>query len=109
MANPFAQFAQPTANPFAAFASAPASPPPGMRAVQPGEIPTESGFYPVPPEEPTRTFGQRVLGAAAAPLDVAATLASGAGRAAATLPYALVTGRGIEPSFRELQAGVRQP
>lgn len=109
MANPFAQFAQPTANPFAAFASAQTQPPPGMRAVQPGEIPTESGFYPVPPEEPRRTFGQRVLGAAAAPLDVAATLASGAGRAAATLPYALVTGRGIEPSFRELQAGVRQP
>jgi hypothetical protein len=86
-----------------------ASPPPGMRAVRPGEIPTESGFYPVPPEEPRRTFGQRVLGAAAAPLDVAATLVSGAGRAAATLPYALATGRGIEPSFRELQAGVRQP
>ena len=63
-----------------------ASPPPGMRAVRPGEIPTESGFYPVPPEEPRRTFGQRVLGAAAAPLDVAATLVSGAGRAAATLP-----------------------
>ena len=109
MANPFAQFAQPTANPFAAFVTAPAAPPPGMRAVRPGEIPTESGFYPVPPEEPTRTFGQRVLGAAAAPLDVAATLVSGAGRAAATLPYALATGRGIEPSFRELQAGVRQP
>ena len=86
-----------------------ASPPPGMRAVRPGEIPTESGFYPVPPEEPRRTFGQRVLGTVAAPLDVAATLVSGAGRAAATLPYALATGRGIEPSFRELQAGVRQP
>ena len=109
MANPFAQFAQPTANPFATFVTAPAAPPPGMRAVRPGEIPTESGFYPVPPEEPTRTFGQRVLGTAAAPLDVAATLVSGAGRAAATLPYALITGRGIEPSFRELQAGVRQP
>jgi len=104
--NPFAQFVQqPQANPFAQFVQAP----PGMRPVQPGEIPTESGFYPVPPEEQRRTFGQRVLGAAAAPLDIAATLASGAGRAAATLPYALVTGRGIEPSFRELQAGVRQP
>ena len=106
MANSFAQFVQqPQVNPFARFAETPA----GMRPVRPGEIPTESGFYPVPPEEPTRTFGQRVLGAAAAPLDIAATLASGAGRAAATLPYALVTGRGIEPSFRELQAGVRQP
>ena len=109
MANPFAQFAQPTANPFAAFVTAQTEPPPGMRPVRPGEIPTESGFYPVPPEEQTRTFGQRVLGAAAAPLDVAATLVSGAGRAAATLPYALATGRGIEPSFRQLQAGVRQP
>jgi len=104
--NPFAQFVQqPQANPFAQFVQAP----PGMRPVKPGEIPTESGFYSVPPEEQRRTFGQRVLGAAAAPLDIAATLASGAGRAAATLPYALVTGRGIEPSFRELQAGVRQP
>lgn len=109
MANPFAQFAQPTANPFAAFVTAQTEPPPGMRAVRPGEIPTESGFYPVPPEEPRRTFGQRVLGTVAAPLDVAATLVSGAGRAAATLPYALATGRGIEPGFRELQAGVRQP
>ena len=109
MANPFAQFAQPTANPFAAFVTAQTEPPPGMRPVRPGEIPTQSGFYPVPPEEPRRTFGQRVLGTAAAPLDVAATLVSGAGRAAATLPYALATGRGIEPSFRELQAGVRQP
>lgn len=99
----------PAFDPDAFLASKRAAPPPGMRAVQPGEIPTESGFYPVPPEEQRRTFGQRVLGAAAAPLDIAATLASGAGRAAATLPYALVTGRGIEPSFRELQAGVRQP
>jgi hypothetical protein len=99
----------PAFDPNAFLASKRAAPPPGMRAVQPGEIPTESGFYSEPPEEPRRTFGQRVLGAAAAPLDIAATLASGAGRAAATLPYALVTGRGIEPSFRELQAGVRQP
>lgn len=104
--NPFAQFVQPEAqNPFAQFAVTPE----GMRPVQPGEIPTASGFLPLPPEEPQRTFGQRVMGAVAAPLDVAATLVSGAGRAAATLPYALVTGRGIEPGFRELMQGVRQP
>lgn len=83
--------------------------PEGMRPVRPGEIPTASGFLPLPPEEPRRTLGQRILGAATAPLDVAATLASGVGRAAATLPYALVTGRGIEPGFRELMQGVRQP
>ena len=104
--NPFAQFLQPEAqNPFAQFAVTPE----GMRPVQPGEIPTASGFLPLPPEEPRRTLGQRVMGAVAAPLDVAATLVSGAGRAAATLPYALVTGRGIEPGFRELMQGVRQP
>lgn len=83
--------------------------PEGMRPVRPGEIPTASGFLPLPPEEPQRTLGQRGMGAIAAPLDVAATLVSGAGRAAATLPYALVTGRGIEPGFRELMQGVRQP
>ena len=104
--NPFAQFVQPEAqNPFAQFAVTPE----GMRPVRPGEIPTASGFLPLPPEEPQRTLGQRVMGAFAAPLDVAATLVSGAGRAAATLPYALVTGRGIEPGFRELMQGVRQP
>lgn len=104
--NPFAQFLQPEVqNPFAQFAVTPE----GMRPVQPGEIPTASGFLPLPPEEPSRTLGQRVLGAVAAPLDVAATLASGVGRAAATLPYALVTGRGIEPGFRELMQGARQP
>ena len=104
--NPFAQFLQPEAqNPFAQFAVTPE----GTRPVQPGEIPTASGFLPLPPEEPRRTLGQRILGAATAPLDVAATLASGVGRAAATLPYALVTGRGIEPGFRELMQGVRQP
>lgn len=104
--NPFAQFLQPEAqNPFAQFAVTPE----GMRPVQAGEIPTASGFLPLPPEEPRRTLGQRVFGVAAAPLDVAATLASGVGRAAATLPYALVTGRGVEPAFRELTQGARQP
>ena len=108
MANPFAQFAQPAANPFAAFAAAPPPPPPGMRAVQPGEIPTESGYYALPTEEPQRTVGERVLGAAAAPLDVALTLGSGAARGLAAPVYGLVTGRG-EAGAREVLSGIRQP
>lgn len=108
MANPFAQFAQPAANPFAAFAAAPPPPPPGMRAVQPGEIPTESGYYALPTEEPQRTMGERVLGAVAAPLDVALTLGSGAARGLAAPIYGLVTGRG-EAGAREVLSGIRQP
>jgi hypothetical protein len=80
MANPFAQFAQPTANPFAAFVTAQTEPPPGMRPVQAGEIPTASGFYALPDAIPQRSVTSRVLGAAAAPLDVALTLGSAAGR-----------------------------
>ena len=83
-------------------------PPPGMRAVQPGEIPTESGYYALPTEEPQRTVGERVLGAAAAPLDVALTLGSGAARGLAAPVYGLVTGRG-EAGAREVLSGIRQP
>jgi len=54
--------------------------PPGYRAVQPGEIPTASGFYALPDAIPQRTTGQRILGAVAAPLDIALTLGSAAGR-----------------------------
>jgi hypothetical protein len=54
--------------------------PPGYRAVQPGEIPTASGFYALPDAIPQRTTGQRILGAVAAPVDIALTLGSAAGR-----------------------------
>lgn len=84
------------------------APPPGMRAVQPGEIPTASGYYALPTEEPQRTIGQRVMGAAAAPLDVALTLGSGAARGLAAPIYGLVTGRG-EAGAREVLSGIRQP
>jgi hypothetical protein len=104
--NPFAQFVQqPQVNPFARFAETPA----GMRPVEAGEIPTESGFVMLPETEPQRGVGQRVLGAVTAPMDVALTLGSGVARAASTMPYALVTGRGVEPSFKKLMAETRQP
>jgi hypothetical protein len=83
-------------------------PPPGMRAVQPGEIPTASGFLPVPQPDVPRTFMQRVLGTAAAPLDIALTLGSGAARGIAAPIYGLATGKG-EAGVREVLAGVRQP
>ncbi|NBT32894.1 MAG: hypothetical protein EBT13_13615 [Rhodobacteraceae bacterium] len=56
----------------------PSPPPPGMRRVGPGDIPTASGFIPVPEQEVPRSFMQRVTGTLAAPLDVALTLGSGA-------------------------------
>lgn len=111
MANPFAQFAQPEINPFAQFAAttaAPPPPPPGMRAVQPGEIPTASGYYPVAEPEVSRSLLQRVIGTAAAPLDIALTLGSAAARGVAAPIYGLVTGRG-EAGAKEVMEGVRQP
>lgn len=116
MANPFAQFAQPETNPFAAFAaasppSAPPAPPQGMRAVQPGEIPTATGYYPVAEPDVPRSFMQRALGTVAAPLDIALTLGSAASRGL-TAPVlglpALVTGRG-EAGAREVLSNIRQP
>jgi hypothetical protein len=56
------------------------TPPPGMRAVKPGEIPTESGFVPEPQKDVPRSFMQRMAGTVAAPLDVALTLGSGVAR-----------------------------
>jgi hypothetical protein len=108
--NPFAQFVQqPQVNPFARFAETPA----GMRAVEAGEIPTESGFVMLPETEPQRGVGQRILGAATAPLDVALTLGSAAGRGLAAAPYGLVRGRGVTPQGQaaaaEMLGGVRQP
>jgi hypothetical protein len=108
--NPFAQFVQqPQVNPFARFAETPA----GMRPVGAGEIPTESGFVMLPETEPQRSVGQRVLGAATAPLDVALTLGSAAGRGLAAAPYGLVRGRGVTPQGQaaaaEMLGGIRQP
>lgn len=110
MANPFAQFVQPEPNPFAQFitAASPPPPPPGMRAVQPGEIPTASGYYPVAEPDVPRTFTQRALGYVAAPLDIALTLGSAAARGLAAPVYGLVTGRG-EAGAKEVMEGVRQP
>ena len=75
--NPFAQYVeQPQSNPFAQYAQTPE----GMRPVQAGEIPTASGFYALPDAIPQRSVTSRVLGAVAAPMDVALTLGSAAGR-----------------------------
>lgn len=82
--------------------------PPGMRAVQPGEIPTQTGYYPLPTEDVPRTFMQRAAGTFAAPLDVAATLASAAGRGMVAPAYGVLSGRG-EAGVREVLAGIRQP
>lgn len=82
--------------------------PPGMRPVQPGEIPTETGYYPLPTEEVPRTFMQRAAGTFAAPLDVAATLASAAGRGMVAPAYGVLSGRG-EAGAKEVLAGIRQP
>jgi len=108
--NPFAQFVQqPQVNPFARFAETPA----GMRPVEAGEIPTESGFVMLPETEPQRGVGQRVLGAVTAPMDVALTLGSAAGRGLVAAPYALVRGRGVTPQAQaaaaEMLGGIRQP
>lgn len=82
--------------------------PPGMRPVQPGEIPTASGYYPLPTEDVPRTFMQRAAGTFAAPLDVAATLASAAGRGMVAPAYGVLSGRG-EAGVKEVLAGIRQP
>lgn len=82
--------------------------PPGMRPVQPGEIPTKTGYYPLPTEDVPRTFMQRAAGTFAAPLDVAATLASAAGRGMVAPAYGVLSGRG-EAGAREVLAGLRQP
>lgn len=82
--------------------------PPGMRPVQPGEIPTASGYYPLPAEEVPRTFMQRAAGTFAAPLDVAATLASATGRGMVAPAYGVLSGRG-EAGAKEVLAGIRQP
>lgn len=87
------------------------APPSGMRAVQPGEIPTATGYYPVAEPDVSRSFTQRALGAVAAPLDIALTLGSAASRGL-TAPVlglpALVTGRG-EAGAREVLSNIRQP
>jgi hypothetical protein len=82
-----------------------------MRPVQPGEIPTESGFYAEPTPEVPRTFMQRAMGTALAVPDVALTVADAAIKGliapAAGLP-ALVTGRGEEGAKKVLST-IRQP
>lgn len=98
----------PTFDPDAYLASKRAAPPPGMRPVQPGEIPTESGFYAEPTPEVPRTFMQRAMGTAAAPLDIALTMGSAAARGLAAPVYGLVTGRG-EEGAKEVLSGIRQP
>ena len=101
----------PTFDPDAYLASKRAAPPPGMRPVQPGEIPTESGFYAEPTPEVPRTFMQRAMGTALAVPDVALTVADAAIKGliapVAGLP-ALVTGRGEEGAKKVLST-IRQP
>ncbi|MGA0925636.1 MAG: hypothetical protein ACO3RW_00355 [Burkholderiaceae bacterium] len=97
-----------TFDPDAYLASKRAAPPPGMRPVQPGEIPTESGFYAEPTPEVPRTFMQRAMGTAAAPLDIALTMGSAAARGLAAPIYGLVTGSG-EEGAKEVLSGIRQP
>lgn len=109
--NPFAAYAPKEVNPFAQFAALPpppppAPPPPGMRAVQPGEIPTASGFLPAPQQEVPRTFLQRAAGTFAAPLDVALTLGSGVARASWLNP---VIGALTGQTSEQVLAGTRQP
>ena len=82
--------------------------PQGLRAVQPGDIPTASGFYAAPTPDVPRSFLQRVGGLAAAPLDVALTLGSAAARGVAAPIYGLASGRG-EAGAKEMLAGIRQP
>ena len=106
MAGPWEQYRQPAQQPSAS--SSQAAPwaayqlPPGFRAVQPGEIPTESGLYALPDAIPQRTTGQRILGVAAAPVDVALTLGSAAGRG-------IVAPMLGEQRGGELLRGIRQP
>ena len=94
-----------------AWLRANAPPPPGMRPVRPGEIPTESGFYAEPTPEVPRTFMQRAMGTALAVPDVALTAADAAIKGliapVAGLP-ALVTGRGEEGAKKVLST-IRQP
>ena len=82
--------------------------PQGLRAVQPGDIPTASGFYAEPTPDVPRSFMQRMAGTLAAPLDVALTLGSATGRGLAAPIYGLASGRG-EVGAREVLAGIRQP
>ena len=85
-----------------AYLQSKAPPPPGMRRVGPGDIPTASGFIPLPEQEVPRSLMQRVAGTFAAPLDVALTLASGTGRA-------LVAPFFGEAGAKEVLAGTRRP
>lgn len=82
--------------------------PPEATQTPPGEIPGTLYRGDQPQPEVSRTFMQRALGAAVAPLDVGLTLASGMGRAIAAPIYGLVSGRG-EAGVNEVMRGTRQP
>lgn len=116
--NPFAVYTQPEANPFAKF-TADVNPEgiPGMRRVQPGEIPTETGYVAVPPKEPERNFIQKALGYG---LDVPMTIGSrilGAPLSMLSIPVGGLTGpfrgqdfeRGAESGLREVERQMYQP
>lgn len=85
----------------------PPAPPPGMRQVAPGEIPTESGFVPLPYQAPSRSLTERALGMFAAPADVMLTLASAIPRATVAPAYGVLFGG--EKGAKEMLAGIRQP
>lgn len=90
---------------------------PGMRRVQPGEIPTESGYVVAPPKEPERSLFQKTLGYA---LDVPMTLGSrilGAPLSMAAMPVGglvgAATGQGVErgaaAGLQEMERQMYQP
>ena len=109
--NPFAAYAQPESNPFAQFA-ANVSPEgiPGMRRVQPGEIPTASGTYITPPQpEPERSLFQKAVGYG---MDVPFTVGSrllGGPLSLAGAWGGILTGRGPEAGMQEVERQLYQP